>query len=207
MIATGANNVKLLFGTLFITAFSLTASKISRSNDLEATPGKSHFISAARSVAEDTSFLVKAIKFHQQQVMLADIADKKLTDTSLKRIASQIRVDHQTALGELFKLYKSTGSTSGSDLEKRWNDSLIADRTNDLSKEEKKVSDMAGVQFTNRWIGIVLREYDHIIPEFQSALHTSMNEKLRNATSVALTNIKENRKELNNWRSGNQAAR
>jgi uncharacterized protein (DUF305 family) len=207
MIATGANNVKLLFGTLFITAFSLTASRISRGNDQEQPNSKSGFITAARSVAEDTNFLVKAIKFHQQQVMLADIADKKLTDTSLKKIASQIRVDHQAALGELFKLYRSAGTSSENKSEKKWNDSLIADRTNDLSKEEEKLSDMTGVNFTNRWLSTMLREYDHIIPEFQSALKSGMNEKLRKATTVALTNIKENRKDLNDWKSGSQASR
>lgn len=207
MIATGANNVKLLFGTLFIAAFAVMATMMNCGSQIEESNSKSGFATAPKSVAEDTNFLVKAIKFHQQQVMLADIADKKLTDTSLKRIVSRIRVDHQAALGELFKLYKTSGSPTGNSSEKRWNDSLIADRTNDLSTEEEKVSDMSGTRFTNRWLNIMLREYEHMIPEFQSALDSGMNEKLKKATAVALTNIKENRMQLNNWKSGNQAAR
>jgi len=206
MIATGANNVKLLFGTLFITAFSVTASIVHSGTDLPESTSKSGFISTLKTVAEDTNFVVKAIKFHQQQVMLADIADKKLTDTSLKRIVSQVRTDHQAALGQLFKLYKTTGASTDH-MEKKENDSLIADRTNDLSREEEKVSEMSGTRFTNNWINMMLREYDHMIPEFQAALNSNMNEKLKKATAVALTNIKENRKQLNNWKSGNQASR
>lgn len=207
MIATGANNVKLLFGTLFITAFAVMATMMNCGSEIEENDSASGFTRAQQSVDDDTSFLVKAIKFHQQQVMLADIADKKIADTSLKRIVSQIRIDHQAALGELFKLYKTSASQTGNSSEKRWNDSLIADRTNDLSTEEEKVGDMSGTRFTNRWLNIMLREYDHIIPEFQSALDSGMNEKLRKVTTVALTDIKENRKHLNSWKSGNQAAR
>ncbi len=203
MIATGANNFKLLFSTAFLAAISITSTATNCGNAMDVSdPEQSTAVTHIQeSVAEDTSFIVKAIKFHQQQIMLADIADKKITDTSLKRIVAQIRLNHQASLEELFKIYKSADSLKLSKSERNWNDSLIADRRNDLSREEEKMTDLSESNFQKKWLDLMLREYDHMIPEFEEAMENGLNEKVARVTTTALAMIKENRKDLAGWRS------
>ena len=210
MIATGVNNFKLLFSTVFlaVVSFAATSTNCGNATTEASDPESSITVTEVQEyAADDTSFIVKAIKFHQQQIMLADIADKKLTDTSLKRIVSQIRVNHQASLGELFKVYKSADSLKLSKSERKLSDSLIADRTNDLSKEEEKITDLNENSFRNKWITLMIKEYDHIIPEFEEAMVNGLNPSIEKITGTALNKIKENRQELKTWKSGPTASK
>ena len=203
MISPGLNNINLFFATLFVVVVSATGMKSKCRNSSMSGQNDSVLVEQqASSVNQsDTSFFVKAIKFHQQQIMLSDIADKKLTDTSLKRVVAQIRTNHQTSLGELFKIYQGKDSAVVTGGDKSEGDSIISDRTKELPQEGLQFENMKEQDFQNKWLELMVENYNQMIPEYEKAVEKQQTDSLKVVTAKALSKIKDNRTELKQWKS------
>ncbi len=202
MISPGLNNINLYFATIFIVAVSATGMKTRCTNPTRIDKDQNMIVVQNDfDDKDDTAFIVKAIKFHQQQIMLSDIADKKLTDTSLKRVVAQIRTNHQTSLGELFKIYRGKDSTKVAGRDKQEGDSIIADRTKELPNEGLQFENMKEKDFQDKWIQMMVRNYDQMIPEYEKEVELQQTDSLKVMTAKAMSKIKDNRTELKQWKS------
>lgn len=203
MISPGLNNINLFFATLFLVVVSATGMQSGcRNSTLIESDENSLTTPQAQSQPDgDTAFVVKAIKFHQQQIMLSDIADKKLSDTSLKRVVAQIRTNHQTSLGDLFKIYGGKDSLKVADGDKKEGDSIIADRTKELPSDGQQFANMKETEFQNKWVEMMVKNYDQMIPEYEKAVEVQATDSLKVITAKALSKIKDNRTELKQWKA------
>ena len=202
MISPGLNNINLFFATIFVVAVSATGMKTQCTNPTRIDKEQNVIIAQDNiDDSEDTAFIVKAIKFHQQQIMLSDIADKKLTDTSLKRVVAQIRTNHQTSLGEIFKIYRGKDSVKVAGSDKQEGDSIIADRTKELPNEGKQFDNMKEQDFQDKWVQMMVKNYDQMIPEYEKEVELQQTDSFKVMTAKALSKIKDNRTELKEWKS------
>lgn len=149
--------------------------------------------------AGDTAFIVKAIKVNQQQIRMADLAEKKSTDTAIKRIASNLRTDNQVFLRDLYHLYESKDSSKLAS-PKSENDSILANRTNELSTEMQELDKLDGKRFDKEWAALMIASQEKVMDEYKKELTGNQDKKLENLIEQALTKIREHKEQLLAWK-------
>jgi predicted outer membrane protein len=129
---------------------------------------------------------------------MADLAEKKSSDTTIKRIASNLRTDNQVFLRNLYHLYEKDSLQLASP--KSENDSILANRTNELSAEMQELDKLEGKKFDKEWVSMMITSQDKVIDEYSKELAGSRDKKLENLVEQALTKIKEHKEQLLVWK-------
>jgi predicted outer membrane protein len=163
-----------------------------------------HHEDVLKNVTEsgDTSFIVKAIKSNQKQIRMADLAEKKSSDSSIKRIASNLRTDNQVLLRDLYSFYESRDSAvmATPKSEKVANDSILANRTNELSSEMQELDKLDGKKFDKEWVKIMIENQERAIDEYEKELVGNKDKKLEEMITKAISRTKEHKEQLLSWK-------
>jgi putative membrane protein len=151
----------------------------------------------------DTSFVVKAIKANQEEVRMAELAEKKSKDTAVKKVAANVKTDRLVRIKELFTLHKKSSkpvnpadSSKNIDKTKAAGDSIINDRTKELTDEMQELNNMSGTEFDRHWTEMMIQKNKETIAEYERELATTKEKEVKDFIQEALPKIKEHQQEL-----------
>jgi putative membrane protein len=147
--------------------------------DLPMTPPLSRAPSASQQAGDDEAFARKAAEGGAAEVALAELAQKKATDDSVKRAAARIGADHVKANQTLQLLAAQKGwqlpSTPGAE----------AQATHD------RLEKLSGAEFDRAYIDAMVRDHQADIKAFEREAAHGTDEAVKRFASGTLPTLRE----------------
>jgi len=135
----------------------------------------------------DTSFVTKAIRANQHEIMMAQLALQKSSSAEVKELAQRLITDHTQLLQQLQNL---KGSNTNND------NSNAMNNNEDSTGINTTYNNISGITFDRQWVGDMIAGHQKTLSDFRTELNTTSDTNLKNLISNALPAIQEHLKQL-----------
>jgi putative membrane protein len=185
--------------TILLVSIAVLAFKNSFYNDksLKSTSETASYIHAnygggdnmISNAVEDTSFVSKAIKGNQHEIMMAQLALQKSTSAEVKALAQKLINDHTQLLQQLQGLQgNNTNNNTGHD--SAYNNTMDSTGVNNM------YNNISGITFDRQWIGDMISGHQKTLTDFRTELNSTNDANLKTLINNALPTIQDHLKQL-----------
>jgi putative membrane protein len=136
---------------------------------------------------EDTSFVSKAIKTNQHEIIMAQLALQKSTSAEVKALAQKLVTDHTQLLQQL------QGSNANNNT---GNDSASNNNATDSTGVSNMYNNINGITFDRQWISDMISGHQKTLADFRTELNATNDANLKTLINNALPTIQDHLKQL-----------
>lgn len=182
--------------TIFLVALAFLAFKNSFYNEdqtLKNTNETSAYIqkislhdNGRTDTTVDTSFITKAIRANQHEIMMAQLAVQRSTSAEVKELAQRLITDHTQLLQELQNLKGSNANSNNNTMNNGEDSTGINAMYNNIS----------GITFDRQWVGDMIAGHQKTLSDFRTELNTTSDTNLKILINNALPAIQQHLKQL-----------
>jgi putative membrane protein len=144
-----------------------------------------------REIMQDTtSFILKAIKSNQEEIMMSQIALQKSSNQEIKALAQKLMNDHLQLLQQLQGLNGNVQDAQNN-----------ADSNNMNKPQMQAYNNLNGMSFDRKWISDMIIGHQKAINDFRNESVRTNNAQLKTLITNALPTMQEHLRQLEALRS------